>query len=192
MGSVSEFEKVKLIVGVLYNGKIENLFELILSSLEKKFGKADFVSEPMDFCYTNYYDGEIGKPILKRIISFEKLIDPEKLSDIKIFTNKLEQILLKKIKLPQNMTLPPRPVNLDPGILDLSHLILATTKNRGHRVPLKKGIYCELTLLYMNGAYKKMEWTYDDFSTDEYCNVLSKIREIYRKNRNLFLKNQAK
>ena len=49
-----------------------------------------------------------------------------------------------------------RRVNLDPGLLSLANLILATTKNRSHRIPLFDGIYAELTLLYAKKQFHRI------------------------------------
>lgn len=177
MGKIESFEKVKLVIGILYSGKMEKdllIEEELFPLLEKKFGEIDFISDKMEFLYTHYYDEEIPPPIYKRIVSFDTLIDPQAISSIKIETNEIEERWQKGVL---------RPVNLDPGILNLSHFILATTKDRGHRIPLQEGIYGELTLLYVNRNFQRMEWTYDDFATEEYRKVLSSIREIYRTQR---------
>lgn len=184
MGKIESFEKVKLVIGILYSELIEKkdiLQEHVFPLLEEHFGEIDFISEKMAFSYTHYYDEEIPPPIYKRILAFKELIDPELLSHIKITTNSFE-VRWQKGDL--------RPINLDPGILNLSHLILATTKDRGHRIPLKDGIYGELTLLYANHAFQRMDWTYDDFATEEYRKVLLEIREIYRIQRNQNRKNR--
>ena len=49
-----------------------------------------------------------------------------------------------------------RRVNIDRGFLSLSRLILATTKDNAHRIPLEKGIYGEITLLYQKQAFQEM------------------------------------
>ena len=185
MGSILDFENVKLVVGILYSGAPQygDLFPSICEVLSQNFGEIDYQSRPMNFSYTHYYDNEIPPPIYKRIVSYKNLINPQHLSSIKIKTNELEHNWI-----PPNQnegTL--RPVNLDPGILDLSHLVLATTKNRGHRLPLSDGIYGELTLLFMRGEFKSFDWTYADFATQEYKEVLMEIREIYRAQRKNFL-----
>lgn len=43
-----------------------------------------------------------------------------------------------------------RKVNLDPGYLEPSKLVLASTKNFSHRIYLNQGIYGEVTLLFAN------------------------------------------
>ena len=41
-----------------------------------------------------------------------------------------------------------RPVNIDPGYINESRLILASTKDFSHRIYLRDGIYAEVTLNY--------------------------------------------
>ena len=184
MGEILAYEKVKLVVGVLYSGSegpegAQKRFDEVLAALKTEFGECDLVSHEMLFSFTNYYDAEMEAPIYKRLLSFKELVNPMDLAAIKVKTNELEKRWQTESR---------RPVNLDPGILDLSHLILATTKNRGHRFTIGQGIYGELTLLYMNGAFQGQPWTYDDFNTDEYKQILCEIRELYRPQRKAELK----
>jgi hypothetical protein len=46
----------------------------------------------------------------------------------------------------------PRPLNLDPGYLTEAKLVLATTKDRNHRLYLDRGIFAEVTLCYQRGG----------------------------------------
>ncbi len=48
----------------------------------------------------------------------------------------------------------PRPVNIDPGYLNLGKFLLATTKDQAHRVYLRDGVYAEVTLRYQAGAFE--------------------------------------
>ena len=113
----------------------------------------------------------MGKGIERWFYSFEKLVSPEELSRIKIRTNELEE---------RHAVEGLRKVNYDPGLLDLNRLILATTKNVGHRIPLTDGIYAEVTLLYMKKAFHALPWTYPDYQSPEYIEILKEIRTLYR------------
>ena len=55
----------------------------------------------------------------------------------------------------------------------------ATTKDYIHRIYLDKGIFAEITLYFRNNAFLPGEWSYSDYKTKEYANILTKIREIY-------------
>ena len=73
-----------------------------------------------------------------------------------------------------------RRINLDPGTLSLANLILATCKDRSHRIPLKDGIYGETTLIYQDHDFQRLPWTYADYSSDEVRSVLRSFRSRYR------------
>ena len=142
MGDIKKFTSENLIIGVLASNRASK--EDIERVLEQKFGKIDFVSDILDFNFTSYYDEEMGSDIKRWFYSFESLVEPTNLPEIKILTNEIEL---------QWAVEGDRKVNIDPGLLDLNRLILATTKNVGHRIPLQDGIYGEVTLLYMKKGF---------------------------------------
>jgi len=162
---------VKLFVGMLSNQK--RFFLEAEAQLKKKFGAIDFSSNFIKFDLTDYYEKEMGKGLLRKFISFKKIIDPGKLAVIKVYTNKIEQSLAKK-----NGS---RNINLDPGYITESSLLLATTKNFQHRIYLSMGIFAEVTLRYCKGTFLPNEWTYRDYKTKEYNEIFLNIRNTYRR-----------
>jgi hypothetical protein len=70
-----------------------------------------------------------------------------------------------------------RRINIDPGYLETSKLVLASTKNFSHRIYLNQGIFGEVTLLYADNAFQKLPWTYPDYLDPEFLQFLSKTRE---------------
>ncbi|MEW6358916.1 MAG: DUF4416 family protein [Planctomycetota bacterium] len=72
-----------------------------------------------------------------------------------------------------------RPINLDPGYLTLSKVVLATAKDYSHRLYLGRGIYAEVTLHYQKGEFVAWPWTYPDYKTEGYHAFFRKLREIY-------------
>lgn len=168
MGRTKIHSPVKLITGfIFYDEFILNRAKL---HLERRFGKIDFESQNLKFIHTDYYEKEFGKDLLRRFVSFKKLIAPDELAQIKIFTNKIEQKLSKGLK---------RKINIDPGYLNLSKLVLATNKDYAHRIYLNRGIYAEVTLVYQDKMFRPWEWTYPDYRTAEYLAIFSRIRDIY-------------
>jgi hypothetical protein len=103
-------------------------------------------------------------------VAFEKLVLPEGLAGIKHRTNLLESELAVEGQ---------RRVNLDPGIVNDSRLILATTKDFAHRIYLGSGIYAEVTLIFKDGAFRSQEWTYPDYQSQEALEFILKARERY-------------
>ena len=72
-----------------------------------------------------------------------------------------------------------RRINIDPGYLSLSKLVLLTTKDFSHRIYLGRGIYAEATLRYTNKTFQPFEWSYPDYRSDDYVGFFNKVREGY-------------
>lgn len=170
MGSIKKYPPVKLIFGFIF--KDEKIYNQACLSLKRHFGRLDFQSPVLEFNYTDYYEDEFGKPLKRKFASAEKLIKPQDLYKIKIFTNKLEEKLSRHGK---------RLINIDPGYIDLSKLVLASTKDYYHRVYLNQGIFAELTLFYQGKTYKAVDWTYPDYRSPEYIEIFKLIRDLYVK-----------
>ncbi len=170
MGAIEPFAKTKLIMGVLSTlpEKKEELRHLLVD----EFGPIDYESQEFDFTFTDYYVPEMGSGIKRFFYSFVNLVSPDQLPDIKIRTNELEE----KFAAGGN-----RKINLDPGLLSLSSLILATTKNNVHRIPLQKGIYGEVTLMYVNREYQTLPWTYADYRTLAFHEIFKEMRTLLKK-----------
>lgn len=138
--------------------------------LQKKFGPADFESEKLNFNFTNYYANEMGKPLFRRFLSFQKLCKIQDFVKIKLFCIKLERKFSEYRK---------RRVNIDPGYITEAKFVLTTTKDYSHRIYLGKGIYAEVELYYSDGGFYDFSTTYPDYRTPEYKRALVTIREIY-------------
>ena len=168
MGKAKHPPGVKLIVP-MFTGD-PRLFEIAESRLSEEFGEIDFRSGVLSFDHTNYYAPEFGEGLLRKFVSLRRLVDPGYLPDVKIWTNALEGDFASEGK---------RRINLDPGYVSLSKVVLATTKDHRHRVYLGKGIYAEVTLFFQQGAFRAWEWTYPDYRTQEYIAIFSEIRRLY-------------
>ena len=88
-------------------------------------------------------------------------------------------IIGKKIPLPCKAI--KRPINIDPGYMNESRLILASTKDFSHRIYLRDGIYAEVTLNYRRGRYESFPWTFPDYKSSDYQNFFLTVRELYVK-----------
>ena len=160
---------VKLLIGILAADHqcLHEAVDVIIG----KFGRTDFTSNVWPFDKTDYYREQTGPHILRQFVSIEKLIDPGKLAKIKRKTNKLEQKLAKILVLPL-----PRPVNLDPGIIEPSKLILATTKNYSHRIYIGYKMYAEVTLIFDKGKWRPLDHTYPDYRQQCYFDFFANVR----------------
>lgn len=161
-------QPVKFICGFIYCQ--EKSYQLAKDKLAKKFKTIDYHSEKIRFDYTSYYCQEMGSPLWRNFISFNKLKSPSELVKFKHFCLKLE----KKFKKNNSRT-----VNIDPGYLSQSKIVLATTKDFSHRIYLSKGIYAETTLFYQKNQYQHFNTTFPDYRTILYKDIFQQIRNIY-------------
>jgi hypothetical protein len=169
MWQLNQPNPVKLIIGIL--AADSKCLALSIEEIEKQFGPIDLRSDAWPFTQTDYYKEQTGGQILRQFVSLENLIDPGELADIKHQSNALEQQLAQMMK-----TDMPRPVNLDPGIIEPSKLILASTKNFSHRIYIGKNMYAEVTLTYDKGHWQPLPYTFPDYRLDYYHNYFSKVR----------------
>jgi len=147
------------------------VFNRNLEDLKLDFGEIDFTSERFPFNFTDYYTEEMGGPLFRHLITFERLISIPLLPEIKQTTNRLEE----KYSTPDGK----RRVNIDPGYLTLAHAILATTKGYAHRPYLRDGIYADLTYLYQNKTFQPLEWTYPDYRQEQIILLFNWFRKKY-------------
>ena len=170
MGAVYEFEKEKMIIGVIYHDP--EILDRALEILTSEYGEYDLVSEEFSFSkeFSTYYDSEIGGEGRRRIYSFKNTVDPSRQAEIKKRTNEIEALF----SVDGN-----RKINLDPGFINHGRLMLATTKNAGFRIPLEDGIYTELTLFFARGEWHKFPWSYRDYQSPLVQSFLTKVRTLY-------------
>ena len=168
MGLAKGHRPVKLIVGMF--AAQERLFETARIELAESYGPTDHASPVWSFDFTDYYAEEFGQNLLRQFLSFAELMDPAKLPETKIHTNDLEQQFAADNR---------RQINLDAGYIDLSKLVLATTKNHQHRIYLGQGIYGEVTLRFTRKSFRPWEWTYPDYRTDHYIRFFNDVRDKY-------------
>jgi hypothetical protein len=172
MGAIHPATPVKFFVGVL--SSIPEMMPQVEAHLSRVFGVIDSRSTIYPFENTHYYDKEMGCPIKRCFLGFSALILPDRVAWAKLQTNELEQEFAAEnhgVK---------RPVNLDPGYLELSKVVLASTKNFYHRLYLSDGIYGEATLHYESGAWRSFPWTFPDFRSGCYDVYFLGLRALYR------------
>lgn len=172
MGEPTEPKPVKLFMGLLSSRP--EILSSVEEDLRAEFGPTDLESELIPFDFTDYYRQEMGEGIKRKFISFEKLVDPGKIPDIKINTNETEEEFSEDLDVEI-----PRPINIDPGYVGLSKMVLATTKNYSHRIYVRDGIYAEVTLQYRDGCFQPLQWTYPDYRSHEYLEFFERVRTRY-------------
>jgi hypothetical protein len=164
-----EADDVKLIASLF--SPEEKILEEVIHELQGVSGSTDWVSPPLFFDRTRYYEKEMGWPLHRRFVSFKSLIRPEAIVDIKLQTNELEKRYVQGGK---------RRVNIDPGYIALERLVLATGKNYTHRIYLSNGIYADLTLVFHQGSFQTLAWTYRDYAEPVVIGYFNEIREHYK------------
>jgi hypothetical protein len=142
---------------------------------EDAWGSVALQSDFFDHRETNYYEATMGLDLKKTFLAFESLIDPASLVERKQTTNRWELDYQQLNRHPE-----PRPLNLDPGYLTEAKLILASTKDRDHRIYLDRGIYAENTLFFHRGAWQPRPWTYPDYQRADYHQFFGRCREFLR------------
>src|SRR6266702_5324086 len=121
--------------------------------LREAFGPFERVSPDFDFHHTEYYAASMGIGLKKRLLVFEQLRPSDILPWAKNVTIGMEQELMLEDRFPDE-----RPLNLDPGLLQLGKFLLATTKDQSHRMYLGEGIYGEVTLRFEDKHFECRPW----------------------------------
>jgi Domain of unknown function (DUF4416) len=170
MGTVRDPKPAKYFIGLLSSDiQLLNSVETDLTAL---FGVIDRRSETLPWNVSRFYEKELGTGLQRRFVSFCQLASPGNLAEIKLQTQRLEK---KYQTLEENR----RKVNVDPGYLEAGKVVLASTKNAGHRIYLQSGIYGETALLYYDGAFQACAHTYPDYLWAETLSFLTSLRSVY-------------
>jgi Domain of unknown function (DUF4416) len=162
-------DKECLIVGLL--SAWPELFDRVAERMSECFGPLMAESDLIPFTNSSYYEADMGPDLMRKFIAFDRPIAPDALAEIKEWTNELEA------KLAADAHPVARPVNIDPGLLYLSRLVLATVKNRAHRIYLGRGIYGEITLIRQANQWQKLQWTYTDYQSEPYHAFFNRVRD---------------
>jgi hypothetical protein len=172
MADPTDPEPVKAILALLWSDPERR--ESALKAAADAWGPIDHLGPDHLFQETDFYAGEMGRPLFRRILSFEPLCPPDFLPDAKHAANDVENSLRR----PQGRT-----VNLDVGALDHNKVVLASMKPAGQKIYLSRGVYADLVLRYRSGAYRPLEWTFLDLRDGRYQADFLRIRRIYLRQR---------
>ncbi len=168
MSHPSDFERASPLLSVIFS-KEEFILPLEVE-LKLKWGKTVLKSKDYSFP-VGYYERELGGGLRRRFYLLEGLFPMEALVELKLWAYGFEVYSAKNGK---------RGINIDPGLLFTPSLIIATFKPYSHRIPLKKGVYAHLELLFSRGRPQPLPWTYPDFASGRYHDFLE---EAWRRHR---------
>jgi len=142
----------------------------------RHWGPLALASDVFEFEDTGYYEQTMGAGLKKILLAFADLVDPAMLVDSKHQTNDWEE---ESRRLHGGSE--PRPLNLDPGYVTEAKVVLATTKDRDHRLYLARGIYAEVTLHYQRDrGWQARPWTYPDYRSPAYHEFFTRCRNYLR------------
>jgi hypothetical protein len=151
-----------------------DLFTAIETDLCALLGAIDGRSQILPWTASCFYEKEMGAGLLRRFLSFEPLLSPERLADIKLATHSVEA---RYRRAPGDSG--GRRINLDPGYLEAGKVVLASTKNASQRIYLRGGIFAEATLLYFDAAFHGCPYTYPDYLWSETLSFFTVCRARY-------------
>ena len=163
-------EKVNFFSAIIFSEK--RYLEKALSLIRQTVGETDFMSEEYRFSETDYYSWEMGENLKRVFVSFEKLRTPDYLPTLKLKCVEIENML----SLPDGR----RTVNIDPGYIDFHKVVLSSCKYGSGKIYLSDGVYADIVLLYRDGRFIPLPWTFPDFRSGKYDRTLQKIRELYK------------
>lgn len=146
-----------------------------IDRLTSQWGAAAEVITNVPFLASSFYEDEMGGELTKTIVSIAELVDPGGLGDWKVATNEWEREYAAISNHDE-----PRPLNLDPGYISQAKLVLATIKDRDHRLYLHSGIFAEVTLNYVGKKWIHHRWSYADYRTPEIASFAMRSRKRLR------------
>lgn len=146
-----------------------------IDALSNQWHRPAVISADIPFDPTGYYREEMGDDLVQQLIGFDALIPPDGLPDWKLQTNRMETDLGSTFRSDRS-----RPVNLDCGYITEAKFVLATTKNRSHRIYLRDGIFAEITLTYIAGRWQSNRQTYPNYRTEAVAEFAVRCRKHLR------------
>lgn len=141
------------------------------AQLAGPWGGVDLLGEPQSFDHSSYYEKEMGAGLQRRFCSFGDLIAADKLVALKEKAWEIEQ---------QYMVGGHRQVNLDPGMLDATKVVLASFKPGPQKLYLGGGVWADMVLFFTNRAYQPLLWTFPDLREGPHLELFTRARRRYK------------
>ncbi|MGQ9706006.1 MAG: DUF4416 family protein [bacterium] len=146
-------EKALRFIAITYSSDITP--RICIDAIERKFGEVVFASLPYDFSsYTDYYENEMGKNLMKVMIILRGLFNQNDLHNFKKDAMALEAKFKEKGS---------RRLNIDPGYITPSKLVLSTHKEYSPAIAIGEDINAIVELVYHKGSFEPLMWTYRDY-----------------------------
>lgn len=171
MGELKPYHKSVRFIAVF--SRYQSHLDWFWNRVEQVWGKPLSLSPTYAFAESEYYRSTMGEGLLKQFAVLDRNYDPSCLASDKLLTNAWEEDAKKELPTPEH-----RPLNIDPGYMTLTKLVLASTKNREHRIYLRDGIYAEVTLGFRDQRWKPMPWTYPDYQRNDFLDYFIAARRV--------------
>ncbi|MDW8095572.1 MAG: DUF4416 family protein [Aquificaceae bacterium] len=119
-----------------------------------------------------YYRPEMGEGLYKVFLSLKGFMWRNELKDFKLWAMEWERAYSCHNR---------RTLNIDPGYVEESHLVLASSKKRGGRLYLGEGVYAEIEYLFVYEHFRPLYWTYGDYRDKRVKSFFELVREDFLK-----------
>ncbi len=164
----------------VFSGRLD-IIDDVRTLVEERYGPLHPRGESPVFPFpeTQSYPKTMGSDLKKRFYVLDKRWPQDGLARVKRDAVEMEAALGDRWRKRAGVD---RPVNIDPGLINDCRIILATTKDYAHRLYRGEGIWEEITLVYRQGQYRELPWTYRDFKSPEYHRFFEIFREEFLTN----------
>lgn len=146
-----------------------------IERLSQAWGTQRAISPAIDFEAGGYYTASMGPSLTKTLVAFGDFMEPGGLADWKHQTNGWEVEYANESSHEEV-----RPLNLDAGYMTQAKLVLATTKDRDHRIYLRDGMFAEVTLTYVDKQWTHHRWSYPSYRTEDVSDFAMECRRQLR------------
>ena len=144
-----------------------------LERIANAWGGLLCVSDRFEHNETAYYNRLMGEGLRKQLLAVSGDFDPAQLAALKLASNEWEAEYAQSQHFPEE-----RPLNIDPGYLTPMKVVLASTKDRAHRIYLRDGIFAEECLVYHQRCWQGRPWTYPDYLRADYHAFFVRVRDL--------------
>jgi hypothetical protein len=157
----------RLLFGIMFSSR--EAYEEALNDLIEKFGEIEISGFEYNFGkFTPYYEKEMGKNIVKKIIIFKKKIRRGDLASVKMLTAEIEKKYAVNGK---------RRVNIDPGYLSDSELTLASfKKGTNYKEQASEKVWLHKVLEFKDGKVITFWHTFPDYKSREVREIIGHYR----------------
>ncbi len=161
MGAVKEHPPCLQFIAAF--SKHESALSWLWQRTARQLSPIKLLSPCFPFTESMYYRNAMGEELKKQFAILSDWYDPAELATHKVLCHRWEEELVNEM-----VSDVERPLNIDPGYMSMTKLVLASTKNREHRLYLRDGIYAEVTLAFRDQQWVPFPWTYPDYQRDDF------------------------